>query len=252
MRLDGRVALVTGASGGLGAHFAGVLARAGAKVALAARRLEPLERLAAALVTAGLHALPVGLDVTQDDAVRIALDEAEAALGTVDVLVNNAGVVEQGRDPLALPASEVARVLDVNVTAAFRMTQAVAKRLVAAGRPGAVVNVASILGLGVAGGVPAYAASKAALIQLTRQQALDFAAHGIRVNALAPGYVKTDLNRAFLESEVGEALVRRIPMQRLGRFADLDAPLLLLASDAGSYITGAVLPVDGGHLVRGL
>ncbi len=252
MRLDGRVALVTGASGGLGAHFAGVLARAGARVAVAARRVERLEAVAAAIVEGGGRALPVALDVTDDAAVEAALDEVEAALGTVDLLVNNAGVVEQGRDPAALPAAELARVLEVNVTAAFRMTTAVVRRLVQAGRPGAVVNVASILGLGVAKGVPAYAASKAALVHLTRQQALDFAKRGIRVNALAPGYVKTDLNRAFLESALGEALIQRIPQRRLGRFEDLDGPLLLLASDAGAYITGAVLPVDGGHLVAGI
>ncbi len=252
MRVDGRVALVTGASGGIGAHVANVLAGAGASVALAARRVERLEALAGQIVQAGGKALPVELDVTDDGAVEAALDQIEAVLGTVDLLVNNAGVVEAGRNPAKLPAAEMARVLDVNVTAVFRVTTAVVRRLIAAGRPGTVVNVASILGLGVTGGVPAYCASKAALVHLTRQQALDFAKHGVRVNALAPGYVKTDLNRAFLESPAGTALVERIPQRRLGTFADLDGPLLLLASDAGAYITGAVLPVDGGHLVTGI
>ncbi|MFW5834466.1 MAG: SDR family NAD(P)-dependent oxidoreductase [Pseudomonadota bacterium] len=249
LRLDGRVALVTGASGGLGAHVAGVLAAAGARVVLGARRLASLEERAAAI---GPGAMPVALDVTDDASVEAALDAAERAFGPVDVLVNNAGVVEVGRDPLTIVPDEMRRVLEVNVTGAFRLTQAVASRLVAAGRGGAVVNVASILGLDVETGTPAYCASKAALVQLTKQQALDLAPHRIRVNALAPGYVETDLNRAFLRSEAGRSMAARIPAGRIGRLEDFDAPLLLLASDAGAYITGAVLPVDGGHLVRGL
>lgn len=245
--LDGRTALVTGASGGLGAHFAAVLARAGARVAVGARRLEPLKAVAHET-----GALPVELDVTDDASAETALERIEAELGAVDLLVNNAGIVESGRDPLALSADAFARVIEVNLTSVFRMSRLMARRLVARERPGVIVNIASILSTEVSPGVPAYCASKAGVAHLTRQLGRDFARHGIRVNALAPGYVKTDLNRAFLESEAGERLARRVPQGRLGRFEDLDGPLLLLASEAGAHLTGVVLPVDGGHLVAGV
>ena len=186
-RLDGRVALVTGASGALGAEFARVLADAGARVALAARRVEPMQVLARQLTDAHV----VALDVTDPDSVRRALDGAEAWVGApVDLLVNNSGIAIPGAS-LEQSDQDWARVMGVNLDGARRMSVAVAARLVEAGRPGAIVNVASILGLRQGAGVSAYATSKAALIQLTKQHALEWARHGIRVNALAPGYVET-------------------------------------------------------------
>lgn len=247
-RLDGRVALVTGASGALGAEFARVLSGAGARVVLAARRVEPMQALAQDLGQA--HA--VALDVTDPDSVRAAVDRAEAWAGApVDLLVNNSGIATPGA-ALDQGDDDWARVMGVNLDGARRMSVAVAARLVAAGRPGAIVNVASILGLRQGAGVSAYATSKAALIQLTRQHALEWARHGIRVNALAPGYVQTDLNRDFFATDPGQAQIRRIPQRRLGRPEELSGPLLLLASDAGAFMTGSVLVADGGHLLSPL
>lgn len=247
-RLDGRVALVTGASGALGAEFARVLSGAGARVVLAARRVEPMQALAQDLGQA--HA--VALDVTDPDSIRAAVDGAEAwAEAPVDLLVNNSGIATPGA-ALDQSDDDWARVMGVNLDGARRMSVAVAARLVAAGRPGAIVNVASILGLRQGAGVSAYATSKAALIQLTRQHALEWARHGIRVNALAPGYVQTDLNRDFFATDPGQAQIRRIPQRRLGRPEELSGPLLLLASDAGAFMTGSVLVADGGHLLSPL
>jgi NAD(P)-dependent dehydrogenase (short-subunit alcohol dehydrogenase family) len=248
-RLEGRVALVTGASSGLGAHFAKVLAQAGARVALGARRRDQLEAVAAEI---GDNALAMELDVTDDASVVAALDRIESAFGTVDLLVNNAGIVEQGRNPLKLPMAQFQAVVDVNLVAVFRVAQAVAARLVAAAQPGTIVNIGSLLGFETSPGIPAYCATKAGVAHLTRQLALDLARHDIRVNALAPGYFKTELNRDFLESEAGLKLVARVPQKRLGRLEELDGPLLLLAGAGGSYVTGAVLSVDGGHLVAGV
>lgn len=247
-RLDGRVALVTGASGALGAEFARVLAGAGARVVLAARRVDAMQALAQDLGQA--HA--VALDVTDPDSIRAAVDGAEAwAEAPVDLLVNNSGIATPGA-ALDQGDDDWARVMGVNLDGARRMSVAVAARLVAAGRPGAIVNVASILGLRQGAGVSAYATSKAALIQLTRQHALEWARHGIRVNALAPGYVQTDLNRDFFATDPGQAQIRRIPQRRLGRPEELSGPLLLLASDAGAFMTGSVLVADGGHLLSPL
>lgn len=246
--LEGRVALVTGASGALGSRFAEVLAGAGAKVALAARRVEAMAPLRERL---GERAAVVAMDVTDTASVEAGLAAAEAALGPVDLVVNNSGVAEPGA---ALDQSEEdwSRVLDVNLEGARRLSTAAARRLVSLKRPGAIVNVASILGLRQGAGVTAYAVSKAALIQMTKQHALEWARHGIRVNALAPGYVETDLNRDFFATEAGQAQIRRITQRRLGKPEELDGALLLLASEAGSFITGAALVVDGGHLVSAL
>ena len=246
--LTGRVALVTGASGALGGQFARVLAGAGASVVLAARRIAPMEALADDLP----RARAVALDVTDPDSIARALGLAEDWAGApVDLLVNNSGI--------ALPAAALdqrdedwARVMAVNLDGARRMSVAMAGRLVETARHGAIVNVASILGLRQGAGVSAYATSKAALIQLTRQHALEWARHGIRVNALAPGYVETDLNRDFFATEPGQAQIRRIPQRRLGQAAELAGPLLLLASGAGSFMTGSILVADGGHLLSPL
>lgn len=246
--LSGRTALVTGASSGLGRHFAALLARHGASVVIAARRVDALEALRDEIAGSGGSARVLALDVADGDAVHSAIGGLGAA---PDILINNAGLSGEGA---ALELSEEGwdRVLDTNLKGAFLVAQAVARGLREAERPGSIVNIASILGLRVGGGVSAYAASKAGLVQLTKALALEWARHRIRVNALCPGYIETNINRDFFASDAGQALIRRIPQRRLGTMSDLDAPLLLLASDAGSYITGATLAVDGGHLVSSL
>ncbi|HET9340043.1 MAG TPA: glucose 1-dehydrogenase [Casimicrobiaceae bacterium] len=251
LRLDGKVALVTGAFGGLGRDFARMLARAGASVALAGRRREAGEELAIAMRAEGASVAVVAMDVTDRASVDASIAEAAAALGEIDVLVNNAGVAIT-RPFLDLTESDWKAVLDVNLDGAFRVAQAVARRMRDAGRAGSIVNVASVLAGRVAAQVAPYATSKAALVQLTRAMALELARHRIRVNALAPGYIETPLNRDFFASEGGAALVKRIPQRRLGRVEDLEAPLLLLASDASAYMTGATIAVDGGHAVSSL
>lgn len=249
--LTGRRALVTGASSGLGRHFATVLAAAGARVALAARRRDSLDEVVAAIAEIGGTAIAVPLDVTDAVSVRAGVGEAAAALGGLDILINNAGVTVS-RSALDHTEEDWDRVLDTNLKGAFLTAQAAAGVMREAGTGGSVVNIASILGLRVAGHVAAYAASKAGLLQLTQALALEWARYGIRVNALAPGYMETDLNRDFLATDAGQALIKRVPRRRLGKLSDLDGPLLLLCSDASAYVTGTVLPVDGGHLVNTL
>ena len=248
--LSGRVVLVTGASGGLGAHFARVLARSGAQVAVAARRLESCETLCEAIRSESGHASPVRLDVADAASVTAAIAAVVARFGKLDVLVNNAGIATTTA-ALDLAEEDWDAVLDTNLKGAFLCAQGAARVMKDAGG-GAIVNVASILASRVAGGVAAYAASKAALVQLTKALALEWARYGIRVNALCPGYIETDINRGFFATGAGEAMVKRIPQRRIGRPEDLDGPLLLLASDASRYMTGAVVAVDGGHLVSSL
>ncbi len=249
--LKGRTALVTGASSGLGRHFAGVLAQAGARVALAARRTDALAETRSAIEAAGGSATIVAMDVTDPASVAAAVGEAWQALGRIDILVNNAGVTAT-RPFLDMGEEEWDRVIDTNLTGCARVARAVARRMREDGQGGAIVNIASILGMRVAGHVSSYIAAKAGLLHLTKAMALELARHDIRVNALCPGYVETELNADFFASDAGKALVKRIPQRRLGRLQDLDMPLLLLASDAGAYMTGSVLAVDGGHLVSSL
>lgn len=250
--MTGRTALVTGASGSFGERFAEVLAGAGAAVVLAARRTEAMEPLRDRIRESGSKAVIVPLDVTEPESVTQAFDAAEEAIGSVcDVIINNSGIAVPGA-ALEQPEEEWARVFAVNLDGARRVSVEAARRLVERGRPGAIVNVASILGLRQGSGVSAYATSKAALIQLTKQHAMEWARHGIRVNALAPGYVETDLNRDFFKSDAGQAQIKRVPQRRLGQVEELDGPLLLLASDAGAFMTGSVLVADGGHLLSPL
>ncbi len=245
--LSGKTALITGASSGLGIHFGAVLARAGARVILCARREAALSKAAQALIAAGGQASIVKLDVTNPGS----MDAFNQAVSHVDILVNNAGVIHSGA---ALDQSDENwdLVLDTNLKGAFLVARAAARAMRAHGRGGSIINIASILGLRQAGGVLPYAVSKAGMIQMTKTLALELARFGIRVNALAPGYLETELNSDYLHSEDGKAMVRRIPQRRIGRLEELDGPLLLLASDASSYMTGSVLAVDGGHLVSGL
>lgn len=249
--LQGRIALVTGASSGLGLHFAGALAAAGASVAVAARRTDRLQQTVEAIEAAGGRALAVPADVTELASVRACFAAVEARWGTVDLVVNNAGAAV-ARPLLEQTEDDWDAVVDTNLKGAWFVAQEGARRMVAAGRPGAIVNIASITGERVAGGVAPYCASKAGLIHLTRAMALELARHGIRVNALAPGYIETELNRDFLASTAGERLQARIPQRRFGRPEELVGPLLLLASDAGAFMTGSVLAVDGGHLASTL
>ena len=248
--LDGRVALVTGASGGLGAHFAGVLARAGARVAVAARRAEACAAVRDAIRAAGGEAEAFALDVADAGSVAAVVAAVGTRFGRLDVLVNNAGIATTA-PALDLGEDDWDRVVDTNLKGAFLCAQA-AVRLMKDGGGGTIVNVASILGLRVAAQVAPYAASKAGLVQLTRALALEWARHGVRVNALCPGYIETDINRGFFAGPAGQAMLKRVPQRRLGQPADLDGPLLLLCSDASRYMTGAEIAVDGGHLVSSL
>ena len=251
LRLDGRVALVTGANGGLGAHFAETLARAGAKVALCARRIDTLADVATRIRESGAAAHEVALDVTRRDSVVGAFEDASRVLGPVTVVVNNAGIAVT-KPLLDHTEEDWEQVIGVNLTGAWRVAQEAARHMVKNAPGGSLINSASILGLRVASQVPSYVASKAALIHLTRAMALELARHKIRVNALAPGYVETGINREFFESEAGQALIKRVPQRRIGSPEELDGALLLLASDAGSYATGSVFVLDGGQLVNTL
>lgn len=246
--LTGRTALVTGASGGLGARFAQTLAAQGAKVALVARRKAELDAEVAAIARSGGEAVAIAADITDRSELADAFDRAEQAFGTVDLLVANAGIA-----PAAKLIDETEenwhKVMALNLDAVLFSSQEAARRLIAAGKPGAIVVVGSILGFGASRGVGAYCTSKAAVHQLTKSLALELAAKNIRVNALAPGYIVTDINRAYLESSAGDQMKATIPMRRFGRVDELDGPLLLLASDAGSLMTGTILTVDGGHLL---
>jgi NAD(P)-dependent dehydrogenase (short-subunit alcohol dehydrogenase family) len=249
-RLNGKLALVTGATSGLGQHFAGVLAQAGARVVLAARRLDRLEAFAQTLKAQGLEAYAVELDVADAASVTRAFDHL-AQWGVVDIIVNNAGITVT-KPALQQSVADFDSVMDTNLRGAWLVATEAARRLVQAKQGGCIVNVASILAERVAGGVAPYAISKAGVLQLTKALALELARHGIRVNALLPGYVATDLNKDFLASEAGDKLRARIPSRRFGALTDLDGPLLLLASDAGAAMSGAALAVDGAHLVSSL
>jgi NAD(P)-dependent dehydrogenase (short-subunit alcohol dehydrogenase family) len=246
--LAGRTALVTGASSGLGQHFAQVLAGAGARVALAARRIDRLQALEDRIKAGSGSAKAVALDVTDRASVARAFEEAEAELGPVSIVVNNAGV-PSGSFFARTSEEEWRDVMAVNLDGVFRVGQEAARRMAAGGAGGSIINIASILGFGAIKSLSAYAASKAAVVSLTKSMALELARDRIRVNAIAPGYFATDINAEFLAGEAGRRLLSRVPMGRAGELAELDGPLLLLASDAGAFMTGSVITVDGGHLL---
>ena len=250
-KIDGKIALVTGASGGLGRHFAQVLASAGAGVCVAARRMDKVTEIVAGIESSGGRAFGVEMDVTDSESVDAAFGMIEEQAGPVTVVVNNAGIAS-GALALDLEESDWDQVMDTNLKGAWTVAQAAAKRMAELETGGVIVNIASVLGFGVSKGVLPYAVSKAGLIQMTKALALEWARHGIRVNALAPGYVETDLTREYLATGDGQKLLKRIPQRRSAEMAELDGPLLLLASDASSYMTGSVITVDGGHLVSSL
>ncbi len=249
--LSGRRALVTGASSGLGWHFARTLAAAGARVAVAARRVERLDELVSELRFNGHDVRAYRLDVTSRQSVVECLDGLQADWGGVDILVNNAGVSATKR-VLDYADEDWQAILDTNLKGAWMMAQETARRMLAAGQGGSLINITSILASRVGGGVGPYCAAKAGLSHLTRSMALELARHGIRVNAIAPGYVATEINEGFLASEAGERLRARIPSRAFCTSEDLDGALLLLASDAGRGMTGAEIVVDGGHACSSL
>ena len=245
--LEGRVALVTGASGGLGLRFAEVLAANGASVALVARRAEKLAAAKARIEKAGGKAVAIEADVLDRAQMNHAFDQAEKAFGTVTVLVNNAGVAHSTR-AIELSEEEWHRVTGTNLDAVFFWAQEGARRMLAANKKGSIINIASVLGLSVSKGTVAYAAAKAAVVQMTKTLGLELAFKGVRVNAIAPGWFVTDINRDFLAGP-GAGLTRDIPVGRFGKDGDLDGALLLLASDAGGYMAGTTVVVDGGQVV---
>jgi 3-oxoacyl-[acyl-carrier protein] reductase len=244
--ISGRVALVTGASSGLGAHFARTLAENGAKVVLVARRADRLDALKKKIEAAGGQAIAVEADVLDRDAMKRAFDTAEKAFGAVTILINNAGVTHADRVH-EMPEETWRRVLGTNLDAVLYWAQEAARRMIAAKKQGAIVNIASILGFNVAKGVAAYSVAKAGVVQLTKALAIELAFKGVRVNAIAPGFVVTEINDEYLKSRPD--MTRNIPVGRFGETKDLEGALLLLTSDAGAFMAGTTVVVDGGQVL---
>lgn len=249
--LEGKVALVTGASSGLGLHFAKVLAQAGARVALAARRTELLDAACSEIESEGGQAIAVPMDVTDSASITVAFDEVEQHFGTVNIVINNAGITIP-KLLLDLSDEDWGNVIATNLNGVAYVTREAGKRLLAVGESGSIVNIASITAERLQKFLSNYSAAKAAVVQLTKASALEFAPHNIRVNALCPGYFNTPLNSEWFKTEGGQALIQRVPTKRIGELHELNGPLLLLASDAGSLMTGSAVTVDGGHVLSEL
>ncbi|UTW57799.1 SDR family oxidoreductase [Kordiimonas sp. SCSIO 12603] len=248
--LEGQVALVAGASSGIGAEFASALAKAGANVVLGARRTDRIQKLADDIAAeTGRKTLAVALDVTSGDSVRAAFDAAEEAIGTVTIICNNAGI---GRPKYALDDTEEDWdiTMETNLKGMWRVGTEAARRMQAAGKGGSIINTASVLGLMVGPQQLTYATSKAGVIQMTKVMALEWQRFGIRVNALCPGYFKTEINDKFLESDLGQRMLKATPAKRHGELAELVPSMLMFASPASSFTTGVALPVDGAHTLR--
>lgn len=244
--ISGKHILITGGGSGFGAHFAQLFIDHGAKVTVTGRRLDALNSVAEKL---GDAVSVIQMDVTDDASVNNGFQKTP--FGCPDVVICNAGITTQGRAE-ELPVADWDRTINTNLKGVWLVACEAARQMKAAGKSGSIIMVASILGLRVTGGVAPYAVSKAGVVQMSKQLALEWARHGIRVNALAPGYFETELNREFFASDAGLALIKRVPMRRLGKLEELDGPVMLLASEASAFMTGATIEIDGGHLVSGL
>jgi NAD(P)-dependent dehydrogenase (short-subunit alcohol dehydrogenase family) len=249
--LDGKTTLVTGAGSGLGRHFAHVLSEAGASVVLAARRREKLEETARSIADQGGNASCIDLDVTDSASVKDCFAEIESSVGSIDILVNNAGIARQ-EYLLEMSEDDWDAVIDTNLKGVFQVAQKAAQAMVKAEKPGSIINIASVLGLRVSKALGSYIAAKSGVVQMTKAMALEWAQFGIRVNAIAPGYFITEMNQEQFDHGAGEILKKRVPMARIGKVEELAGPILLLASSAGSFMTGSVIAVDGGHLCNSL
>lgn len=249
--VSGRIALVSGASSGFGTHFARMLAGHGAKVVVAARRTDRLEALVTEIESNGGTALAVAMDVTDSASVKAAFDKAQETYGVVDIVSNNAGVADA---KLAVNIDEESwdYVLDTNLKGAWLVAHEAGTRMIDARVAGSIVNTASILGLRVAISTSAYSASKAGVISLTQSLALEWSRKKIRVNALCPGYFVTEINADYFSTEAGKKYLRSTPAGRPGKMEEINAPFMLLASDAGNFINGVALPVDGGHCIANM
>ncbi|MGQ0620453.1 MAG: SDR family NAD(P)-dependent oxidoreductase [Panacagrimonas sp.] len=247
--MKGKIALVTGAASGMGERFAHTLADAGANVICAARRVDRIEQVAASIVRTGGKAVPLQLDIGSTASVEAVFDAAEKSVGRVNVLVNAAAQLDFGPFP-AITDESWNNLLNVNFSGTMRMARAFSERLIKAGEPGAIVNITSVTGMQVMAGIPTYGSIKAAVNQLTKQIARDLFDQNIRCNAIAPGYFLTDMVSGYFDTDAGKADIQRLPPKRVGRVEELDGALLLLASDAGSYINGAILPVDYGQVIQ--
>ena len=245
LRLDGKVALVTGASSGLGERFAELLGGAGAKVALAARRTDRLEALKTKLAKGNVKAHAVAMDVAKLDSIRAAVAEVERTLGPIDILVNNSGVSVTKR-LVDHDESDYDLVMDTNLKGAFFVAQAVAKSMIEAKRPGRIINIASAGGIRPLARIGVYCMSKAGVIHMTRAMAVEWGRYGINVNAVCPGYIETEINRQHWQTDAGRKLVEMLPRKRVGKPEDLDGLMLLLASDASHFINGASIVADDG------
>ena len=254
--LDGKTALVTGASSGLGARFARVLADNGAQVVLASRRVERLKELRAEIEAAGGDAHVVALDVTDQASIRSAIAHAETEVGPIDILVNNSGV-STTQKLVDVTEEDYDFVFDTNTKGAFFVAQEVAKRMIARSKGeapgtytgGRIVNIASMAGLRVLPQIGVYCMSKAAVIHMTRAMALEWGRYGINVNALCPGYIRTEINDAHWDTEAGQKLVQMLPRKRIGKPEDLDGALLLFVADESQFINGAIINADDGYAV---
>ena len=251
--LSGRVALVTGASSGLGAQFARVLAKAGAGVALAGRRVERLKSLRAEIEAEGGDAHVVALDVTDHDSIKAAVAHTETEMGTIDILVNNSGVATSQKLVEVTP-EDFDYIFDVNARGAFFVAQEVGKRMLARAQGaapgtftgGRIVNIASVLGLKVLGRVGVYAMSKAAVIHMTKAMALEWGRYGINVNAICPGYIDTEMNHHQWQTDSGKKFIETMPRKRVGSPADLDAVLMMLCANESHFVNGAIVQADDG------